>query len=444
MAQIAACAATTRQAAPTASKEGNLPASGRIILRSGLEWTDETSPLFQSMRSALLPLLAAKGIRVVDASPSRLALLPRSVPAEYEHLEKLSRNKENLHRLAQKRVAEANRRPTIASATNDPRVSAADGQKQGGEKEIAVQEKPYPLRLARYAVPERDADLPASVMAVKPVDTETLLFAASQKRGFPLLRHEGKIPGHVPAETSTVDPVSAEYSLLIRFAAVQSFSGGLPDIRGIGAARSVLSAAYINGSMVTAGPVRGVGALGPAPPPQSAPPRPAYGASPGDYARGYEGMSPIPGDPWHREADLHDPGYRSRHAPPPVYATPPQVPARRDDGPIIEPYNPTLPKPPLPGDSDPPGRTKPQSSRLVPYTEPYPGTWADDAPAVIEGGVAIQSYLLEMDCYVLDPAGGHGKPVLVWHCRAQQEAGPSGLRATLPEMAAICFKEPLI
>ncbi len=111
-------------------------------------------------------------------------------------------------------------------------------------------------------------------------------------------------------------------------------------------------------SLVTAaGPVRGVGALGRTPSPQSAPPpRPAYGGTPGDYGRGYEGMSPTPGDFWHRESDFRDRNYTIRQGSPPAYATPPQPPVGGGGGRVIDPYDPTLPKPPLPGDSDPAGR----------------------------------------------------------------------------------------
>ena len=112
--------------------------------------------------------------------------------------------------------------------------------------------------------------------------------------------------------------------------------------------------------MIAAGPIRGVGSLGASPPVRSAPPpRPAYGGTPGDYARGYEGTTPTP-DPWHRESDFRDRNYMLRHSSPPAYATPPQPPVGGGGGRVIEPYDPILPKPPLPGDSDPAGRVVPE------------------------------------------------------------------------------------
>ena len=119
----------------------------------------------------------------------------------------------------------------------------------------------------------------------------------------------------------------------------------------------------IDGFTVAAGPIRGVGSLGASPPAQSAPPpRPAYGGTPGDYARGYEGTTPTP-DPWHRESDFRDRNYILRHSPPPAYAAPSQPPVGGGGERVIEPYDPILPKPPLPGDSDPAGRVVPEGKR---------------------------------------------------------------------------------
>ena len=123
----------------------------------------------------------------------------------------------------------------------------------------------------------------------------------------------------------------------------------------------------LKGFVTAAGPVRGVGALGHGPPAQAAPPpRPAYGGAPGDYARGYEGMNPMPGDFWHRESDFRARNYTTRHGPPPIYAAPPQSPPGGGGGRVIEPYDPILPKPPLPGDSDPPARVRPVAPKTAP------------------------------------------------------------------------------
>ena len=129
----------------------------------------------------------------------------------------------------------------------------------------------------------------------------------------------------------------------------------VPDSRAAGA-----NGIPADGFTVAAGPIRGVGSLGASPPVRSAPPpRPAYGGTPGDYARGYEGTTPTP-DPWHRESDFRDRNYILRHSSPPAYATPSQPPVGGGGGRVIEPYDPILPKPPLPGDSDPAGRVVPE------------------------------------------------------------------------------------
>lgn len=131
-------------------------------------------------------------------------------------------------------------------------------------------------------------------------------------------------------------------------------------VAGFGGHAAGANGITADGFTVAAGPIRGVGSLGASPPVQSAPPpRPAYGGTPGDYARGYEGTTPTP-DPWHRESDFRDRNYILRHSSPPAYATPPHPPAGGGGGRVIEPYDPTLPKPPLPGDSDPAGRVVPE------------------------------------------------------------------------------------
>jgi hypothetical protein len=103
--------------------------------------------------------------------------------------------------------------------------------------------------------------------------------------------------------------------------------------------------------VVAAGSVRGVGTLGYGSSARPAPPPPAYGGTPGDYARGYEGLSPAHGDPWHRESDFKARDYLMRHGPQPDLAAPP-----RGSAPPLpaESRFPTLPKPPLPGDRDMP------------------------------------------------------------------------------------------
>lgn len=142
---------------------------------------------------------------------------------------------------------------------------------------------------------------------------------------------------------------------------------GMKNAAGTGPETATRDQSLVNGLVLAAGPVRGIGALGPGPPAQPAPPpRPAYGGTPGDYARGYEGMSPTPGDFWHRESDFRARDYTTRHGPPPAYAAPSRPPVGGKGERVIEPYDPLLPRPPLPGDSDPPVRVIPVAPGAAP------------------------------------------------------------------------------
>lgn len=111
-----------------------------------------------------------------------------------------------------------------------------------------------------------------------------------------------------------------------------------------------------DGFFLAAGTIRGVGTLGygGSASPSSPPPR-SYGGAPGDYGRGYEGLSPANGDPWHRESDFKARDYIMRHSPAPALAAPPQTLPGTPAGPgLPDQPLPTLPKPPLPGDRDMP------------------------------------------------------------------------------------------
>lgn len=443
LAGLVSCAAKRTQPPATVVQQGQLPPSGALILRSGLEWTDERSPAFQTLRSGLVPLLAARGFTLIQGPPSRLAPLPRHFPQE-----------ERAAAASRSGAAPKGDPPAIAvRPMPDPEKAsgsplAGDEQTRARVAELSAQGKLRPLRLSSYSIPEKDADLPGSVMAVTPVDSRAVLFALSQKRDFPLLWRAGAIPGRLPKEMGASDPALAEYALVIRFAALRAPSENSPAVAAAGNTPLGPHGGSLSGFVTAAGPVRGVGALGPSAPAPSAPPRSAYGGTPGDYARGYEGMSPVPRDFWHRETDFNDRNYTSRHTPPPAYATPPQPPVTGGSGPVIRPYDPILPKPPLPGDVGPLGIPRPPQS--VPDqpggnttgTGGGPASEMDEpeVPSRLEAGVPVQGYLLEMDCYSLAPARTGGSPALIWNCRARHEAIPAGLQGALPIMAAMCLK----
>ena len=459
-AALGGCAAKRDQSRPAVIRHGQLPSSGTVVLRSGLEWTNENSPLFQSVRASLTPALTARGLqvaqnRISSSSPrhpsrnlDRNAALPEG---ETEKTAQAESKKENAAR-----ALSGTDLITAAGPVGGP-VSTSGGEQRGEPAPAASAGETFrPLRLEHYTLPVHDADLPGSVMAVRPPDLEAVLFAASQRRGYPVLLNQvDRIPGRLPKEMYSIDPLLAKYTLIIRFAALRSpltatvAQAKTPPASAVTLAQAKLSpasAASFDSFVTAAGPVRGVGSLGYGSSTPGNPPRPVYGGTPGDYARGYEGMSPYPRDIWHRESDFNDPSYRRRHSPPPAYASPPHAAVKPDNTPIIAPYDPTLPKAPLPGDSSSMIRIRPGHSG--PATEPG---FADGAtggsavpdegtfPPITEAGVKVQSYLLELECFELAPPAKGKAPAMVWNCRVQRDATPTGLEAALPGMALLCI-----
>ena len=275
---LSACAA--KEVPIHTERGGNLPASGRVVVRSGLAWMNEQSPLFRNMSASLAPLLRERGLTVVEAPPSTLSPMPGPRDSG----------------------------PTASAPTGSaPKPDAAAGDQAAAD--AAAKSAPgKPLKLPPYSVADSDAKLPPSVMAVVPIDPMEILFARSQKDGMPLLRRGGRIPGRIPPEMLTADPSLAEYTLVVRLTMVR------PQ-----AARS-----SGGGVKMFGGAVGGVSTLGYGAPAPSAPPAPVYGGTPQDYARGYEGGSPT--DTWGRQNDMLARDYMTKYGPQPQYATPPGAP----------------------------------------------------------------------------------------------------------------------
>lgn len=386
---LGACAAQPAEPPLQLAQSGRLPEKGTVCLRSGLEWMDETSPLFRQLEAALVPLLREQGLTVVAVAPSA-----------------------PVHRAA--------------------RPKSRTGGKGANQ----------PLRLERYDIPEKDADLPASVLAVRPPDPRTVLFARSQQQGTPVMPQWGRIPGRVPAELGTHDPAVAEYALVCRFAAIKPLptlarlNDAAPDAVAAAAAPApdddAIYLAQLDDIVTAAGPIRGVGTMGyGSPAPASRPPS-SYGSTPGDYRRGYEGPSPSPGDPWNRESDFKARDYTTRHGPQPGFAAPPQSPQGTPSTPRALP---ALPRPPLPGDQD----GLPGGADTVPNTPaapaaPLPGRGGTGAPDAQGGDGA--GYALEMELYALGATPKGQGPALLWRAEVRQQATATGLGAALPGMAA--------
>ena len=288
-----ALSACTAKELPVHTQQGGaLPSSGRIVVRSGLAWMNEQSPLFGSVKASLTPLLQQRGLTVVEAPPSTLRPMPGP------------------------------RDPGAAADTPElgaPARARADAGDQASADTAAKQTPGKPLKLPPYTIPGSDAKLPPSVLAVEPVDPIEILFARSQADGMPLLRRGGRMPGRIPPEMLTVDPTLADYTLVVRVTMVSPQG-------------SRLSSSLNTRGMVAAagGGIGGVPGMGYGSPGSSSPPPSSYGGTPGDYGRGYEYGNP--NDTWHRESDFRARDYTTKHGQPPQYASPPSVPGRGNTG----------------------------------------------------------------------------------------------------------------
>jgi len=203
--------------------------------------------------------------------------------------------------LPNKQPAHGPRRP-IAIDRGPTEETAADKASELGKSGQLPK-----LKLRTYTAPERDADLSESVRNITAPDVTRALYARSQQKGKPIVQST-TIPGRLPKEL-TDDAKLADYAVVIRFAAVQSWAVA-PETPPFGP-----------GVMVAANSIGGTGVLGfgaSALPAQSG--QNTYG-TPGGYVRGYEGWGP--NDFWHRDSDFRQRDYQFKHGPPPQYATPP-------------------------------------------------------------------------------------------------------------------------
>lgn len=349
-------------ASPPTHKEqsGKLPNSGSVILRSGMEWMDETSPLFIELKTNLESLLTARGLTVQEATPSGLSPLPK------------------------------------------PGASAsAKSQK------------------------DASAQLP--------------LFTRSQQEGNPLLQRGGRIPGHFPKEIMASDVGTADYVILCRFASVTPgrLSKLLTPSLLLMASPGRYSTSFQDDEalpvmLAASGLVKGVGTMGYGAPAAPTPPPSSYGNTPGDFVRGYEGNSPVPGDPWNREADLRARDYMLKHGPAPQYATPPAEVGKPT--PPAAPATPTLPKPPLPGDTDMPAVSPGPAPVRAPSVSP-----GLQSAAPSSTNFPIAGYALEMECYDLKTLKEGKKPSPIWRCTVHQRADAPSLSVALPGMLRIAL-----
>lgn len=374
-------------------QSGSLPKSGSVVLRSGLEWMNESSQLFQDFKTEAEALLSARGLTIVEGPESSLAPMP-----------------------------------TAAGS-----AGASAGKKAGKG-----------IKLKSYAEAIGAGGGSSSPAMAKGENPQQLFFARTQQEGSPIMFRGGRIPGRVPPEVQSHDAENADYAIICRMAAVSpgyvSDAGGTspphPDPRSASAGIEVPAFSLGPDDLITAaGTVQGVGTLGYGSSAPASPPKSSYGGTPGDFARGYEGNSPTPGDPWHREADLRARDYQFKNSPPPVVAAPPAESGRTVAAPVAPP-TPSLPKPPLPGDSDMPAVSPGPAPSRPPQSPSSTGKKSSGSSGVLFQGKkpAIAGYALEMECYDLKPVKTGKQPKVVWRCTVQQRADKPSLAAALPGM----------
>lgn len=321
-------------------RTGKLPRQGTVVIRSGLAWMNETAPAFQAVSRALEKELTARGLSVVPyAKPS----VPEPMPET------------PLQQAERARTPSPPEKSTAAPAA----APAVSGDAASEKTEVLAKERKLPkLTLRSYSTPDSDANLPQSVKDVRPPDVSRALYARSQELGMPVVQ-DFSVPGRIPAEISE-DASYADYALVVRFAAIRSWSG----------AGSVPA---FSGTLVAAAGSSALGYGPPASPSASAPN--TYG-TPGGFVRGYEGAAP--NDFWGRDRDFFQRDYQFKHGEPPQYAKPPQD------------FTPGAGRSSVPEVS---GRITPQVSE-----------WA----------------ILFLECYDLAPARRGGSPVSVWSASARK------------------------
>ena len=396
--QPASLAATT----PTHKEQsGNLPKSGSIALRSGLQWMNESSPLFRELRAEAKRMLTQRGLTVHDVPDSFLAPLP----------------------------------PELGGPATGGKAQTSSQKKAGAN-----------LTLGSYSEATGVGKNGATSRIAQGDASQDLFFTYSQLQGTPVMFRGGRIPGRLPSEMISHDAHNLDYVIICRVAAVSPgfisavespllFAGA--DNAGTGT-EAPLSSGDPDDFVTAAGPMRGVDTLGYGASMPSVAPRSSYGTTPGDYARGYEGNSP--NDPWNREADMKARDYQLKNSPPAAVATPPAatgitVPPREPSP------SPSLPKPPLPGDTDMPAispgpaPSNPPQSPSASVAQMPPGS----AKLFKGKKPAIAGYALEMECYDLTPAKAGKKPTVVWRCTVQQRADKRSLVLALPEMVRTAF-----
>ncbi|CAK7054472.1 MAG: hypothetical protein DELT_01152 [Desulfovibrio sp.] len=193
----AAFAASVTPVEQLVSAKGELPRSGRVVIRSGLAWMSEDDPLFTSVARVLGEAFIRRGLVVVAAAPSDDA----PFPAGTETVRNAAIPKHQGAPARPMSIAEAVARMRAMQLAREGRLPQA---KFKGAKSVPSSGQPHLTR------------------------QEMIRFALSQEEGEPELRGHVTIPGRVPEEVRASDHAVADYAVVVRFAMLWPGSG-IPD-----------------------------------------------------------------------------------------------------------------------------------------------------------------------------------------------------------------------
>ena len=181
------------------ARSGALPQHGRLIIRSGLAWMDETSLLFASLSRELSQDLTAKGFDIVETSPSRLEKLPPGTEGV--------RNAK-VPELPGGGGRRGQRAMSVPEAVT--RMNAMHLAREGRLPRLTPAKAPSTAR--------NEQETGILLMGVPLTKPELIRFALTQEAGYPALRGHADIPGRLPHELRETDPDNADYALVVKFA----------------------------------------------------------------------------------------------------------------------------------------------------------------------------------------------------------------------------------
>jgi len=179
------------------SHHGALPRQGRLIIRSGLAWMDETSPLFAFLAHNLSQALTEKGFSIIATSPSRRENLPLGTEeVRNAHMPALPGGGRGRQRI-------------MSMPEAIVRMHAMQLSREGRLPRLPAVKAPAALHPVQAAPDEKGLPL------TKP---ELIRFALTQETGQPALHGQADIPGRLPHELWETDADKAEYALVVKFA----------------------------------------------------------------------------------------------------------------------------------------------------------------------------------------------------------------------------------